>query len=144
MTAPVEITYNKKRAKVVDGGALAVLPPEYNKTYSAAIAIPDTPYNVVPSKPDEYFVGNILVITSDKTVSQTVDAIVTIYAAKSADEALTADNLETVTINVPRSDRVVIENMNLRTDLRGAYINAVSSDVNVYVTMFGYYTLEDI
>jgi hypothetical protein len=144
MTLQVEIIdeQSKKGAKVINGGALAVLPPKYNQIFSKAVIVPDTVYNLVPPQPDEYFVGNILVITSDKTINASVDASVIIYSAQSADEEWTADNLEYLPIEVARSSRIAIPNMNIRTQSRGAYINVVSSDINVYATLFGYYTLE--
>ena len=150
MTAPVEIVGTngvggpEKAAKVVDGGALAVLPPEYNGIFHVTIDTADTVFNLVNSRPDEYFVGNVLSITGDKTINTATDATVSIYAAASADQALTADNVEVLTVEVPRSGERTIPNMNIRTLQRGAYVNCVSSDVNIHINLFGYYTLENI
>jgi hypothetical protein len=133
---------NNRSAKIVNGGALAVLPPEYNGIYSAEMTVIDQVYNVVPPAPDQYFVGSLLVITGDKTISTTTDATVYIYAAKADDEAYTAANVEVLPLKIARSSSIVIPNMNIRTLERGAYINASTTEVNVSVTLFGYYTLE--
>jgi hypothetical protein len=132
-----------KRAKIINGGAISVLPPEYNGIYSAELTVINEVKNLAPAAADSFFVGNMLVITGDKNISQTDDATVSIYAAAAADEALSPDNLEVLSIKLPRSGERIIPNMNIRTINRGAFINCVSDQVNVNVSLFGYHTLED-
>lgn len=129
-------------AKVVNGGALAVLPPEYNGIFSAELTEIDEVANLINAKPDEFFVGNLLVITGDKNISNVDDAIIRIYAAESADEAWTPENPETLTLHLERSGQRIIPSMNIATLKRGAYINCMSDQVNVSITLFGYYTRE--
>lgn len=145
MTVKVSIfdSQKGKSAKIVNGGALAVLPPEYNRVFTQDLINADEVYNLVPPVPDEYFVGNVIVITGSKAISTVTDAIVSIYATTSADQTLLASNAEVLTLRVARSGNIVIPNMSIRTVNKGAYVNCVTDDAEVNITLFGYYTAEE-
>ena len=133
---------NGKGARVINGGALAVLPPHYNQIFSKKLDVIGGVFNLVPAKAGNYFVGNVLVLTANKNVGVN-DATVNVYSAAAADEALGADNTEFLPIEMIRQSTVTVPNMNIRTLEKGAYINCVTDEVDIYVTLFGYYTSED-
>lgn len=143
MAVPINIVdpLTGRSAKIVNGGAVAVLPPEYNLIFSVKMDVAGQVYNLVPPKPNNYFIGNLLIMTANKNVGVN-DATISIYAASAADEALGAGNIEFLSTEMVQKTQIVIPGMNVRTLDAGAYINCVTDDNDVYVTLFGYYTSE--
>lgn len=129
---------SNKGIKIVNDGAMAVLPPHYNKIFSVKLEAASTVYNVVPAKANQYFVTQTIILTANKNVGVN-DATVSIYVGVSSEDTLTTQS-EYLTLEMPSKSDKVISDMNLITEGKGVWINAVTDDDDVYVTLLGYYT----
>ncbi len=138
MSTPVNIIDQGTGAvvKVGLGGALTVGPPSASKTFNAELAIDATPVNIVPAQAGKTFCVTGLIITGDKNISTVDDAIVTIYEA--SDDATATSLVDIIIVPVARSSQTVITGILLETRV-ATYINGVTSDDNVFVTILGFY-----
>lgn len=127
-----------KAAAIVGGNALAVNPPHPSLSFNATLGTDDTVVNVVPAKADHVFCMTALLFTGNKSINTNTDAVVQIYVA--ASETTTAANADRALITVPvaQSSSRDITGILLETD-PGKWINAVTSDDDVFITAMGYY-----
>lgn len=131
-------TETGKHVRVVGGNALAVNPPYPSLSFNATLGTDDTVVNVVPAKADYVFCLTALLFTGNKNINTNVDATVQVYIG--ASETTTAANADRALITVPvaQSSSRDITGILLETT-EGKWINAVTSDDDVFVTALGYY-----
>lgn len=138
MSTPTFIIDTKtgRSAKVTSSRGLAVSPPQASLAYNATLEVDDIVANIVPGKGGEIFCITGIVLTGNKNISTTVDAVVDIYEANSPTSATVITTL--LTIPVARSSQTVLTSILLETS-EGSYINGKTSDDDVLVTILGFY-----
>ena len=142
MATPTVITdeSNGNTVKLVMGNALAVGPSDPSKAFNAELAVDDTAINIVPAVADKLFCITGIILTGNKNISTSVDAVVTIYESDTATPAAgpIAPLVTIMTIPVARSGQIVLTGITLTTET-GRYINGITTDDDVFVTILGYY-----
>jgi len=127
-----------KAAAIVGGNALAVNPPHPSLSFNATLGTDDTVVNVVPAKADHVFCLTSLLLTGNKSINTNVDAVVQIYVASSETTAAADADVPLISVPVAQSSSRDITGILLETTI-GKWINAVTSDDDVFVTVLGYY-----
>jgi hypothetical protein len=130
-----------KSARIVAGGALAIAPPHASLSFNATLGVDDTAVNIVPAKGDHVFCLTGILLTANQNVSNTTSATIQVYTA-SAGDTVVADASKTLFI-VPlgRNDTRDITGILLETDV-GQYVNAETTDDDIFITVLGYYIKE--
>ena len=117
-------------------GQLTIGPFAFDETQSLELAEDDTAYNFFKPKSGQQFVITGMLLKANRQVSNTVDARVVIYESPDPD-SLTEDKilLEEAMI---RGESRTINPMNVLVN-QGKFINAKTSDDDIFVTIMGYY-----
>jgi hypothetical protein len=124
--------------QVVRGNALAVSQPHPSLSFNAELAEDDTVVNLVPAKADHVFCLTGLLLTGNRNISTTVDASVEIYTADS--ETTAAANALVSLFVIPVAQSSSRDTTGILVEAaEGKWINAVTSDDDVFVTALGYY-----
>lgn len=129
---------NGKVAGVGIDGRVKVGPPEFSTAFNAELTVDDIPVNLVPAKAGQRFIMTSIILTGNKNVSGTVDATVSIYQGTSSTTTFANRSEEIITIPVGKSAQTVIPGIFLGCEV-ATWINAVTSDDDVFVTILGYY-----
>jgi len=127
---------NGRQVKVTTDRAIAVGPSNPSLSFNATLEVDDTPVNIVPAKGGHIFCVTGFVLTGNKNISATVDAVVNIYSATSATSATAVTTL--LTIPVGRSAQSVITPVLVEAE-EGLFINGKTTDDDVLVTLLGFY-----
>ena len=122
--------------KITKGNALAVGPPSPSKAYNATLGVDATPVEIVAGKSSQPFFITSIILTGNKNISGTVDAVVELFEATADD--LTVSLNDILVIPVGKSAQTVITGIVLEVD-GGRFIMAKTSDDDVLVTVLGYY-----
>ena len=109
---------------------------EDNNVVFKELAVADTAYNFYVPVANKRFVITGITIKADRDVSNTVDAIVIIYEASSED-TLTVDK-EIYQEAMIRGERATLLPLNIILN-EGVWLNAKTSDDDIYMTIMGYY-----
>ncbi len=123
-------------ATVTKNGALIVAPIKYSTAYyisvNSLVAL-----EIVPAEVKYNFIITGVLIASDKSFGTSTTAeTITLYEASPSD---LATNLKTIfKLDMLRNDRLVATDMNLLTS-KSVSIVAIATDVNVDVTLAGYF-----
>ncbi len=125
-----------KSVKVGLDRALAVGPSSPSLPFNAELAVDDVPVNIVPAVGNSIFCMTGIVLTGDKNISTTVDATVSIYTSDTNVSAVALTTL--LAVPVQRSGQLALTNILIEAE-EGKYINGVTSDDNVFVTILGFY-----
>ena len=134
---------NGRNTKVVIGNALAVNPPHPSIAFNAELATDDVVVNIVPAEADKVFCITDVLLTGNKNIDQTTAATVTIFTGDS-ELSVVADALSTLLIMpVARSSSRDITGILVETET-GKWVNGVTSDDDVFVTILGYYLKADL
>ena len=133
---------NGRQAKVVLGNALAINPPHPDLAFNAELGTDDVVVNIVPAKADHIFCITALLLTGNKNIDQSIDAVVEIYTADSESTAAASSISSLFLVPVARSSSRDITGILAETP-EGKWINGVTSDDDVFVTILGYYVRED-
>ena len=124
-------------AKVTSRNQLVVGQAEFSSATSIVLIVDDVPINLVgPNSGNNYIITDII-IRGDKNISNTIDAIVSIYES-SVGPVSTTQNKVVLSTVIPRSGSLVLNGLNLEVT-ESRWLNAVTSDDNVYITVMGYY-----
>ncbi len=140
MPAITHITDSAKgySAKVDRGGALAVGPSRVSVTFNATLGTDNTAVNVVPAKADHVFQITGILLTANSNVSNVTSATVTIYTADTETTAKGSALTTLFIIPVVRDDKRDITGILAEAEV-GKWINAETTDDDVFVTILGYY-----
>ena len=128
---------SKNVAKVTSNGELVVSQLSLNDSYYQSLTIANTVYNLIEPRAGYSFVIDGIAISGSKDVNNTDGAAVSIYAADSATEALSSENI-IIPFSVTRLSRSNATGMRLRTPST-KFINAVTSSAVVELVILGYY-----
>ena len=123
-------------ARIDKSGYLAVGPAMPSMAFNATLGVDDTPVQIVPAKGSKSFYVTSIILTGNKNISTTVDAVVDIYTSQTTASATIATSL--LSIPIGRSAQTVITGILIETEA-GYFINGKTSDDDVLVTILGYY-----
>lgn len=123
-------------AKITTRGQVVTAPLEYSLAYNATAGTANVAVNVIEPINGKRFVIDSLMLYANQGVSNTADATVDIYEATSNATATISKSL--VQTNMVRQDRIILQQINLIVS-EGVWVNAKTTDDDVYVTIFGYY-----
>jgi hypothetical protein len=138
MSTPVNITGpgREQVAKIVTGNALAVGPPSPSDTFNATLDVDNVAVEVVPGLANQSFCVTGLLVTGNKSISTTVDAIVTIFQATADD--LTVSVKDMLVVPIARSSQTLATGILLEVPA-GRFLMAKTTDDDVLVTILGFY-----
>lgn len=122
--------------KITKGNALAVGPAFPSKAYNATLGTDDVPVEIVKAKSAKVFYITGIILTGNKNISGTVDAVVELFEATADDQTVSQNDI--LVIPVGKSAQTVITGLVLEVD-EGRFIMAKTSDDDVLVTILGYY-----
>ncbi len=123
-------------AKVGLDNALAVSPSQSSKTHNATLDVDATPVEIVAAKGGFIFCITGIILTGNKGISTSVDALVDIYTSTDSASATAVTTI--LSIPIARSSQTVITGVLLETEA-GHFINGKTSDDDVLVTILGFY-----
>lgn len=123
-------------ARITSAGALTTMPPSASSAYNATLETDDTPVNVVPVLSGSEFCITGIILVGNKNISTSTDATVTLYEAGDAETAVSDKDI--LIVPVARSTSVILTGIFLGVR-EGKYINAVTTDDDVLVTILGFY-----
>lgn len=123
-------------ARLTEFGALAVSPSKASTAFNAFLGEDDVPVNVVKADASQTFCITGMILTGNKLIDNVTDAIVTIYTTSDS----TSSTQEDVILSIPiaRSANIPILGI-LLTAPKGKFINAVTTDDDVFVTILGFF-----
>jgi hypothetical protein len=139
MSLPIHIIGGgKQRSKVAvtKRGQLIVAPYEYDETQFIELAEVNTAYNFYKPKMGMQFVITGMRIKADRNVSTTVDATVEIYEAALPDTTTSDKILHEEAMVRGESATLLPTNILVRM---GKFVNAKTTDDNIFMTVMGYY-----
>lgn len=122
-------------ACVSSNGQLITAPFKYDESKFVELDTINTAYNFYKAKAGEQFVITLIRAKADRDVSATADATVVIYEA-------TASGTTTVSKILHQEAMIRGESITLRTNLlvsEGFFVNAKTTDDDIYITIMGYY-----
>lgn len=123
-------------ARVTKRGELVVSASgTFSKAYNATAAVADTAYNFVGPSTSQQFVITGILLKANQNVSNTTDAIVTLYEATAPDTATVSSTI--LEVAMVRGDQLTIPANLLVTP--GVWVNLKTTDDDVYGTLMGYY-----
>jgi hypothetical protein len=117
---------------------LAVNPPHPSLSFNATLGENDTAVNVVPAKADHIFYMTGILLTANQNVSNTVSATISVYTADSETTAVGSALTTILSIPLQRNDTRDITGILVEAE-EGKWINAETTDDDVFVTILGYY-----
>jgi len=136
VTAPVNITYDNKGARVTSNGELVVGTLDYSEPYYVELGVDNQVYNIVPAVSAKRFIMVGILLGADRNV--TTDTSIQIYEATAADTTAVNASRSILTIDLNKGEHTYLNLINVATD-GVKYINGVCDDDDVDVTIFGYY-----
>lgn len=131
-----------REARITEGGALSVSPVSASRSFNATLSVDDTVVNIIKAKAYNNFYITGALLAADQGVSNTTSAIVSIYVGDSGSTSL-VDSIDTLlTIPLSRNDTRDITGIYVKAP-KGKWINGVTTDNSVFVTILGYYLPEE-
>lgn len=127
----------KTLLKVTTRGQAVVGPIAFSEASSAALTVDDVPVNLFTPRSGKNFIITDIIIKGDKSIDNNVDATVTIYETSVGPTSTTQTKVILPT-KIARSGGLTLVGLNLEVST-GVWINAVTDDNNVFVTVMGYY-----
>jgi hypothetical protein len=124
------------QAKVTSRGQLVVAPlafstPQFNEMTATATA-----YNFFTPKTSQQFIITEIIISTNKNVSVTDGALIEIFTTNAINSATPLDDI--LTVQLTKNANLPLTGLNIVTDC-GVWINAVTDDATVFLTVSGYY-----
>lgn len=129
-----------RQVEVTPRGQLVVAPLSFSDSFSTSVNVANTAFNLVLPKESQRFIVTDIVLTGDKNINNTVDATVIVYEAD--DQTSLTEESVLLDVNIARSASLALTGLNLITDQASKFINVKATDVNVKVTLMGFYVEE--
>jgi hypothetical protein len=126
----------RNAAGVTSRGQLITAPLKFNETFFQSLDVASTPFNIITPRTNQQFVIDGYIVSSNKDVSSTNGAVISIYEA-SAPDTLTV-NRQLFLLDLGRLDRASESGLNVITS-QGSWINCQTDDTTTNVTLLGYY-----
>lgn len=139
MTAPVHITDgdgSRNKAKVTSNNQLVTAPFDYDDVEFRELDVIDTAFNFFVPKLAHQFVITAIRLKADRSVSVTDDASVVIYEAGAVDSTTVSKIIFQDALI--RGESVTLLPLNLLVS-EGVFLNATTTDENVFMSIMGYY-----
>ncbi len=130
-------TGNKTLAQVTPRGQLVVGQAAFSESSSVSLTVDDVPGNLFGPEQGQNFIITAIIIRGDKNISAVTDATVTIYESSVGPASATQTKVILPT-RIQRSGGETLVALNLEVT-EGRWVNAVTDDNNVFVTVMGYY-----
>lgn len=124
-------------AQVTNRNQLVVGNVAFSEASSVILLTDDVPLNLFPPVAKKNFIITDIIMRGDKNIDNNVDAIVTLFESEIGPISTTQTKVVLPT-PIPRSGGIVLPGLNLEVT-KGRWLNAVTSDNNVFVTVMGYY-----
>ena len=121
-------------AKVTESHQLVVGNVEFDRVYTATVAVANTTYTLVPPEPDKNFIIRAVLITAKKDITQ--DVVIDLYEASSENSLVISD--PTFTIEMLKSTDRDFIGLNLKAS-KGTWLTVKADDRTVLVTVMGYF-----
>ncbi len=129
----------RNKVGVTQRGQLTVAPIGFNETHFNSMTVVTIAYNFIEPIACKQFVLDGIIFSSDKNVSSTNGAVITIYEADAIDSNTASKEL--FQLDIGRLDKGSITGLNLITN-PGVWINGSTDDTTTNVTLIGYYVDE--
>ena len=140
MTLKIEIEDGRFGTKATAGvtrrGQIITAPMDYNTTYYNSMDTVTIAYNFIEPRAGFNFVIDGVIFSSDKNVSSTNGAVITLYEADAVDRNVASREL--FTIDVGRLDKGSFTGLNVLTS-PGVWLNGSTDDATTNVTIVGHY-----
>ena len=117
-------------------GRMFTGPSNFSSTFNAELATDDVVFNIVPAKADHRFIITDIVMAGNKNINTNVDAVVTIYEADSPTNTVSLATV--VELPVARSGQLIMNGVFLGCG-ESAWVNGITTDDDVFVSIFGHY-----
>ena len=136
MTAGVKIVDPKTgmSATVSEYGQLITGPVDYSVTAQQKLDVNNQAFNFIKPEANRQIIITGIIMTANKNVGAT-DATVTLYTSETEDGVTAVGNI--LQLEMQRNSNIVLTGVNVKID-SGLFINAVTDDNDVYVTLFYY------
>jgi len=129
-----------QKASVTPRGQLIVGSISFSESFIANVDTANTAFNLVLPKGNKKFIITGIILVGDKSINTNIDAVVIIYESSTL-AGIVEDNA-LLDVNVSRSTSLPVIGLNLITENAAKFINVKSSDVNIKVTLLGFYITE--
>lgn len=130
---------NNTNANITKRGQLIVSPISFNAPYFRSFEVANTAYNFIKPISGKRFIIDGLIFSSDKNVSSTNGAVISIYEGNSETDLTGSKNI--FTLDIGRLDKGSISGLNVITSA-GIWLNGKTDDATTNVTVLGYYVEE--
>lgn len=127
-------------AAVTCRGQLVTAPLGFNKTFYQSLATPSDVYNFISPVAGKQFIIDGIIFSSNKNVSSTNGAVISIYEAASPTSNVPLKTL--FTLDIGRLEKGSVTALNVLTS-DGVWINGSADDATTNVTILGYYVDKD-
>lgn len=132
-------TGTKAQAKVTQRGEVVVAPISYSTSYFNEMTAVNTAYNFITPKTGYEIVITSIIVNANKTVSATDGALIEIFTANGATSIVPIDDI--LTVQLVKNSRQVLTGLNIKMS-SGVWINAVTDDATIFLTVAGFYLKE--
>lgn len=128
---------NSIEARVNRYGVLAVGPLAFSSSYNAELTVDNTPVNLITPMSGQNFIITSIYVKGSKAINATTDATFTIYE-NGVGPTDTTQTKVILTVPVGRSESLSVSGIQVLVQ-QGYWLNAVATDSNINVVVFGYY-----
>lgn len=132
-------TGTKSSAKVTARGEVITAPISYSTSYFQEMTAINTAYNLVVPKSGYEIVITSIIVNANKGVSSTDGALVEIFTADSPTSTTALGDI--LTVQLIKNARQVLTGLNIKVG-SGVWINAVTDDATVFITIAGFHLQE--
>lgn len=130
---------SKAQAKVTERGELIIAPISYSSPTFQEMTSVNTAYNFIKPKVGHEIVITSIIVNANKGVSSTDGALIEIYTANSDTSIVPIDDI--LTVQLVKNARQVLTGLNFKV-ASGVWINAVTDDATIFLTIAGFYLQE--
>ena len=138
-TILVDGTGTSSKAKVTGRGEVVVAPISYSKSYFNEMTSINTAYNFIKPKSGYEIVITSIIVNANKTVSSTDGALIEVFTSSDVNSIVPVDDI--MTVQLIKNSRQALTGLNIKVD-SGVWINAVTDDATIFLTIAGFYLKE--
>lgn len=132
-------TGTNSKAKVTQRGELIIAPIAYSTPYFNEMTAINTAYNFIKPKSGYEIVITSIIVNANKGVSSTDGALIEVFTASDVDSTTSVDDI--LTVQLIKNARQSLTGLNIKVS-SGVWINAVTDDATVFLTIAGFYLKE--
>lgn len=128
----------RNSAGVTHLGQVITAPVAYNEPFYQSLNVAGQAFNFVTPETGKQFVVDGLIFSSNKNVSSTNGAVISIYEANGPNVITASASKLIFTLDIGRLDKGSISSLNVITS-QGVWLNGSTDDATCNVTILGYY-----